>query len=301
MASIIKACEIAPAAFSSKSHIIKENDLEYDLGNLMACDIHPFTFTNEAALTSSVRENVQCLMNAIFDCKQSTSEVGLIATLPPPVLKMPREKPCPKPHVETRWEKFAKEKGITKKKKTRMAFDEEKQEYAPAWGYKRTDDLSDWAIEVKHGQDPMADPWTARKDAKKDRVDKNTRQNLRNKEGAVSKIPSGIPVELTQGTLKGKEGTKKTLEKVQFATASNGVFDKTLKDEPVRKQKGKRTIRTAVVGREEAEREQSLSVMERLLGKEDVSGKRPRKDGDEDEEGKKKNKKLKKIPRKKRY
>ena len=44
--------------------------------------------------------------------------------------------PIPQPKPETKWAKYAKEKGITTKKRDRMVFDESKQEYAPRWGYK---------------------------------------------------------------------------------------------------------------------------------------------------------------------
>jgi regulator of ribosome biosynthesis len=58
------------------------------------------------------------------------------AELPKPTTVLPREKPAPKPKEETRWEAFAKEKGIKKRKRERMVWDEEKKEWAPRWGYK---------------------------------------------------------------------------------------------------------------------------------------------------------------------
>ncbi len=38
---------------------------------------------------------------------------------------------------ETRWDQFAKEKGIQNRKRARMLWDEEAQEWRPRWGYKR--------------------------------------------------------------------------------------------------------------------------------------------------------------------
>jgi regulator of ribosome biosynthesis len=66
---------------------------------------------------------------------------------------LPREKPPPKPKEETKWEKFAREKGITNKKKSKMVWDEEKQEWAPRFGYKRAKDDSKSFIELKPGQE----------------------------------------------------------------------------------------------------------------------------------------------------
>ena len=48
-----------------------------------------------------------------------------------------RAKPIPLPKKFTKWEQFAKEKGITNKKKARMVWDEEHGEFRPRWGYKR--------------------------------------------------------------------------------------------------------------------------------------------------------------------
>lgn len=58
------------------------------------------------------------------------------AQLPAPKTRLPREKPVPEDKALTRWEKFALERGIRKRKKDRMAWDEAAQEWRPAWGYK---------------------------------------------------------------------------------------------------------------------------------------------------------------------
>lgn len=50
---------------------------------------------------------------------------------------MIRAKPIPEAKKETKWEKFAKEKGIQKKKRARMIWDEQTNEWRPRWGYKR--------------------------------------------------------------------------------------------------------------------------------------------------------------------
>jgi regulator of ribosome biosynthesis len=46
-------------------------------------------------------------------------------------------KPIPPPKKETRWEKFAKEKGIQNRKRSRMVWDEASQEWKPRWGFDR--------------------------------------------------------------------------------------------------------------------------------------------------------------------
>lgn len=47
-----------------------------------------------------------------------------MAVLPPPTTNLPRSRKVPGPKAMTKWEKFAKEKGIQKKKKDKKVFDE---------------------------------------------------------------------------------------------------------------------------------------------------------------------------------
>uniref|UniRef100_K3X5D0 Ribosome biogenesis regulatory protein n=1 Tax=Globisporangium ultimum (strain ATCC 200006 / CBS 805.95 / DAOM BR144) TaxID=431595 RepID=K3X5D0_GLOUD len=293
----VKASEIAPAAYATDktSEVKKEDDLTYDLGNLAAFDTHPFTYKNEKELALHARENVQLLINQIFDLPREMSDMGPLAKLPEPTLTIPREKPLPKPKVETKWEKFAKEKGIDKRKKSRMAFDEEKEEWAPSWGYKRAgDDMKDWAVEMKEGD--LDDPWTKRKQDKRARVEKNLKAQANNlkhgrgKQPASSlRAPAGIPVELmntddVKAKQRGKEGVSKTLEKVQFSTASMGKFDKMREGEKERKQTGKRNKFLSVTGAEQTEKERSMNVLKHVLGREENAGKAKGKANDDDDE-----------------
>ena len=110
------------------------------------------------------------------------TDVGPVAVLPNQIFRLPREKPVPEPKGETVWEKFAKEKGIKKRKRERMVFDESTEEYKPRFGYKGINQGVDEhaIVEVKDGQDPYADPWAAARQDKKARVDKNEKHRQRN-------------------------------------------------------------------------------------------------------------------------
>ena len=56
---------------------------------------------------------------------------------------------APAPKKKTRWEEYSQKKGIQKRKKGRMAWDETAKEWKPRWGYKRAnDDTKEWLIEV---------------------------------------------------------------------------------------------------------------------------------------------------------
>ena len=48
----------------------------------------------------------------------------------------------------TKWEKFAKAKGINKKKKSRMKLDTETGDYKPLYGYKSANNEVPWLIPV---------------------------------------------------------------------------------------------------------------------------------------------------------
>lgn len=102
--------------------------------------------------------------------------------LPEGTTRLPREKRIPEPKAETKWEKFAKEKGILKRKRERMVWDETFQEWRPSWGYKRANngDLDMGIVEVKAGKDIYEDPWGKAMQEKKERVKKNLRQQQDN-------------------------------------------------------------------------------------------------------------------------
>ena len=125
------------------------------------------------------------------------SDVGPLTILPNEVAALPRYTKIPEPKAETKWEKFAREKGIQKTKKERMVYDEDTGDYKPRYGYKRINNgLEDLPIvEVKEGDDPFADPWSIDRKEKKDRIAKNKKSQLKNVERANKKA--------------GKEGPKK--------------------------------------------------------------------------------------------
>lgn len=128
------------------------------------------------------------------------------------------------------------EKGIKNKKRERMVWDDEMQQWRPRYGYKRAYDETDMPImEVKAGQDPYADPWEAKRQEKKARIEKNERNRERNEERAgrrVDGMKSGIPVDLAGSTHKGKSGVQKALTLAQNSTASMGKFDVKAMGEP---------------------------------------------------------------------
>ena len=174
------------------------------------------------------------------------------------------------PPFSNRWEKFAKEKGILKKKKERMVWSESEQKFVPRWGYKAPKGGIEehGFLEIKTGQDPFTDPFAVQKKERDDKKTKNMTQQIRNLgvagigkmksvgKGARAARPNkkhydmydaakqpGIPVDITEestGRMKGKAGVHSTLQLVQQSTASMGRFDEMRKGEPGRKIKGRK-------------------------------------------------------------
>uniref|UniRef100_A0A8C3AV96 Ribosome biogenesis regulatory protein n=1 Tax=Cyclopterus lumpus TaxID=8103 RepID=A0A8C3AV96_CYCLU len=116
----------------------KDLDLEFDIGNLLASDktrIESRDFRGqkkEDFLRSLARDNTQLLVNEIWKLPSERVEEAIVTKLPDQTTPLPREKPPPKPRPPTKWEEFAKLKGIQKRKKTNLVWDEnrvDKNEY----------------------------------------------------------------------------------------------------------------------------------------------------------------------------
>ena len=144
MTKVAKASEIAPKAYLPAVDVLdKEDDLVYDLGNICALDVHPLQSSSlkgdgkDNYLLSTARDNAQLLVNKLFQLPvEKDPAVGAVGVLPPGTTPIPREKHVPEAKPLTKWEKFAKEKGIKNVKKSRKVYNEETKDFMPAFGYK---------------------------------------------------------------------------------------------------------------------------------------------------------------------
>ncbi|CAB1097939.1 unnamed protein product [Ectocarpus sp. CCAP 1310/34] len=270
----VAAADIAPKAFEQLvkeggEHQDVEDDLQFDLRNLLVVNPHQvdeqaLADDSEEYLKGQAQAAVQSLINRLFVLPTVPSEVGPVATLPAKEESaLPRAKPVPAPKAETRWDRFAKEKGITGSKRSRMVWDDDLKEWRPRHGFKRANDgvLNHAIVEVKPGKDPMANPWSEARAEKKGRVEKNLGNRAKNVERAGGGAKPGIPVDLLPGAKdvsggggapakRGKANTKAALELVQQSTASMGKFDEKRHAEPDRR-KGKgvrRAFKPVTVG-----------------------------------------------------
>ncbi|MBA0609920.1 hypothetical protein Godav_010845, partial [Gossypium davidsonii] len=142
---------------------------------------------------------VQVVVDSLFNLPSSQDVDGPLVKLPPPTTKPPREKPLPKPKPPTKWEEFAKKKGIKKRKKDKVAWDEQTGTWKRRFGYDSVNDdkgipifeakmtdgeyRMDFLITTNttyHVIEPGEDPFPKRQDDKKKRVEKQEKNRLQN-------------------------------------------------------------------------------------------------------------------------
>ena len=124
-------------------------------------------------------------------------------TLPPsqPTPLLPRRLPLPKPKQPTKWETFAKKKGIGKfssglgsggaaleDRKKNLVYDEEKGEWVKKWGYKgkAMRDEGEWLVELddKKLKKEKDEGKSVRTEPKRERMERMRRQARKERNNA---------------------------------------------------------------------------------------------------------------------
>jgi regulator of ribosome biosynthesis len=266
---------------------VPAESLELDLGNLTALDPSPTDASAfragdiSAAVLAAATAVAQTLVGEIFKLPVTLdTNVGPLARLPPPTAPVPREKPLPKAKPETKWQKFAAEKGIAKRAKSKLVWDESSNEWKRRHGYDRVNDDSDTIIvNAKQGDGPDSDPFAEAKKAKQDRVAKNKKQQLKNMQNGGLVAPSlaltsALPFEGSRSGQQGKVVAKHHKAEVKavkdiatLSTASLGKFDKKLDGEKPGRPAGKQRTRLPVT---DSSKERSLvdSTIKKVLSQE---------------------------------
>jgi len=249
----------------------KDIDVQIDLGNMLVCDPNPIKETElrsnrRPLLLNLARDNIQLLVNKLWQLPSERVEDVVVVKLPAPTTRIPREKPIPAARQMTKWEKFAQTKGIQKKKKSRMVFDEQSKEYKPRWGYKRAnDETQDWLIPVPDTADPNEDQFEKRLKAKKERVAKNELQRLRNlARNMKGKVPG---VGLTPTANPDKDHLSRALVAAKTSNASMGSFTESLsKESEFTKGTGKKRKFLPNVSEVGKEKLRALDILSKLGG-----------------------------------
>ncbi|XP_013373646.1 PREDICTED: ribosome biogenesis regulatory protein homolog isoform X3 [Chinchilla lanigera] len=251
----------------------KELELEFDLGNLLASDRNAPTALRqagpapEAELRALARDNTQLLVNQLWQLPTERVEEAVVARLPEPTTRLPREKPLPKPRPLTRWQQFARLKGIRPKKKTSLVWDEVSGQWRRRWGYKRArDDTKEWLIEVPDGADPLQDQFAKRVQAKKERVAKNELNRLRNLARAHrTQLPSAAG--MRPAGHQTKEELRRAVQVAKLSTASAGRFQERLPKERAPRGSGRKRKFQPLFGDFAAERKSQLELLRVLNSK----------------------------------
>jgi len=84
-----------------------EGHLEYDLGNLMACDsslqdAQALSGDREAHCLEAATQITQSLVSRLFKLPGQAVGMGRVVSLPAPTFPLPRQKPMPTPRPPTR-------------------------------------------------------------------------------------------------------------------------------------------------------------------------------------------------------
>ncbi|KAK2466011.1 hypothetical protein APHAL10511_001652 [Amanita phalloides] len=252
----------------------KDISLDVDPGCLAVTDPNPidaesYNSNLEEYLQSLARDGTQVLINALFTLPTTSSPDGPLAQLPPPVYQLPRAKPLPKPKPPTKWQRFAKTKGIQKTRKERKVWDEEKQEWVNRWGKgaKNKETEQQWLTEVPRNADVDHDPRKAARDERKVRIAKNERQRQQNVARAAEQTN---PRELR------KHQIERDLAQTRTSTASMGRFDRQLEGE--KKTRGVKRKFNPTEESAEAEKKASLALLDSL----DSDAKKMRKESRQD-------------------
>lgn len=194
-----------------------------------------FRNNSEEYLLNLTRDNTQLLINAVWELPTERLDEFVVAKLPKPGFALPRCRKLPEARVLTKWETFAKAKGLKKTKKDKKVYDAELRKWVPTYGYQhfKADQEKNWVIEVPKNIDPMTDMFQKKKDLKNEKVAKNEIARMRN-------IARAKKVELPRTGFVGEDASssKDLLTAVTVAkssTASVGKFqDKLPKEKEAR-------------------------------------------------------------------
>merc|ERR1712226_393731 len=216
---------------------------------------------SEEQLLQLGRDGAQVLLNALWQLDTERVEEAVVAKLPPPTYTLPREKPMPKPKTMTKWEKYAKEKGIDKKKKKdRLVWDDVVSKWVPQFGYKKVvaEQEKNWMIPVKGNAPDDEDPFEKLAESKRENVP------------SLGVVPSTAKPGTEVRAVSQSEDLRRAAEVAKSSTASLGKFQQDLnkKLESSAKTKGKKRKFESNTVDAESEKTKSLRVLDSITNKE---------------------------------
>ncbi|NXE23864.1 RRS1 protein, partial [Ardeotis kori] len=189
--------------------------------------------------------------------------------------RLPREKPPPRPRPPTRWEQFARLKGIRRRKRTSLVWDEQAKEWRRRWGYRRAggDPARAWLAEVPEGADPEEDQFARLRREKRERVARNELNRLRNLARA-HRAGTAVPAAPLHPTgHQSREELGHVARVARVSTASLGRFQPRLpkeSSEPPSRSGGRKRRFEPLLGNLAAERSRQLELLRDMGSKKPV-------------------------------
>lgn len=262
--------DILTSQASKQKSILVEKDIppDVDTGFLTVTDTNPldresYDHEREVCLQENARDGVQLLIASLFSLPIVSSPEGPLGQLPTPTTQLPRAKPLPKPKPPTKWEKFARAKGIQSRRRDKKVWDEESQTWVPRWGWKGRNKAEEtqWLHEVPANADVDYDPSKEARTARKAHMAKNEQQRLKN----LARSQHGQTATTTKapGALSVRKGEiERTLAMTRGSTASMGKFDRMLEGE--KKPRGVKRKFEPTERSVEAEKSANLALIRKL-------------------------------------
>ncbi|KAK8204325.1 Rhodanese-related sulfurtransferase [Zalaria obscura] len=180
--------------------VSKPTPFTFDLGNLLCNDANPLPPSSEITesdISAAARDCAQGLLNQLLSTcpiTRSADSTSVMLNIPAPTTPMPREKPVPAEKALTKWQEFAKKKGIKDKKRdTKLVYDEASGEWVPKWGYKgkNKEGENDWLVEVDDDKEKKTgvagDARKERREERKERIRRQERKMRANERKLAAK------------------------------------------------------------------------------------------------------------------
>lgn len=228
-----------------------------------------FRGNTEEYLLNLTRDNVQLLINGVWELPTERLDEHIVAKLPKPSFDLPRARKLPVPKALTKWEEFAKAKGIKKRTKDKKVWDDELDKWVPTYGYQhhKADEDKNWVLEVPKNIDPMTDMFQKKKDLKNERVAKNEIQRMKNIARA-QKVQTQIP---RTGFLGEDASTSKDLLTAatiaKASTASVGKFQDKLPKEKEARGIGVKELIPGAKRKRLVDKSEQIEMVQKILNK----------------------------------
>ncbi|OAF70851.1 Ribosome biogenesis regulatory protein [Intoshia linei] len=189
---------------------------------------------------------------------KSVDEIGRIKKTENPLILLPREKIRDEEEEDTKWDKFAKLKGIQKKKRTRNVWDDNSRKWLPRWGYKSKSNTNDkdWLIEVPNNANPYEDQFEKRSNIRSEKIAKNSFKQMKN-------------IERTSTYKDKRQKLKSNLSVIAKSNASIGKYNEKPKNLNKHMKKSKGPREKIPIGNLKNEKEKLHNIVDNC-GKSDV-------------------------------